>query len=371
MRRALPLLMLTLLLPACGSVNSYVQSTAAKLEQATNPDKPRPGLEPLYQPTALPSQADSIAQPEPASLEDLPFPPRLIGQDEAEALLSGDPAALRFLAIRRLAEAGLIPAADAGERAGTNMGALLPVTTAQPPAAGLFTPAPAPAVLENAIRRLWDQPGTQAQRDFLVDNVLPKTPSRREPVTIPDKQSARRALDRLDRLQDSGLITRGQKEAEAGAVQALLDGNALPEALVAAPPPEPVKPVAPKKPRSSGSGSGRPMERLQGGVSGELKIIPSPSEINAPALPAGFAGQAGIHLLSMGSASHGEQAWKALTTEHPDLAALTYKVVRADLGELGVTHRLIAGPLSAAKAAELCAALKPKGQTCQPTPFPP
>ena len=100
-------------------------------------------------------------------------------------------------------------------------------------------------------------------------------------------------------------------------------------------------------------------------------MIPSPAEINAPPLPANFNGQAGIHLLSMGSASHAEQAWKSLTAEHPDLAALTYKVVRADLGDLGVTHRLIAGPLTPAKAAELCAALKPKGQSCQPTPFPP
>lgn len=374
MRRALPLLMLLPLLPACSAVESHVLSTVTKLEQGMDSNKPRPGLEPLHQPANPPADPAYIPPPVVPEAQDLPFLPRLLTHTEAEALLAGDPAALRFLTIRRLAEIGLIPPADAGERIQTNLAALLPLTTAQPPAVGLFVPAMAPSEMENIIRDLWNQPHTQGQRDFLVNNVLPKEPKQREPLFIPDKESGRRALARLDRLYQSGLISRSQKDEELAALNALLGGNSLPESLVAQAPPEPVKPVAPKKPgRGSGSGTGsaKPMERLQGGVTGELKVIPSPMEINAPTLPAGFTGQAGIHLLSMGSASHAEQAWKSLTSEHPQLAALTYKVVRADLGELGVTHRLIAGPLSPANAAEICAGLKPKGQTCQPTPFPP
>lgn len=374
MRRALPLLLLLPLLPACAAVESHVLSTATKLEQRVDNNKPRPGLEPLYQPANPPADPAYIPPPVVPEAQDLPFLPRLLTQAEAETLLAGDPAALRFLAIRRLAEIGLIPPPEAGERIQTNLAALLPLTTAQPPAAGLFAPAMAPSEMETIIRDLWSQPHTQAQREFLIDNMLPKQPKQREPLFIPDKESGRRALARLDRLYQSGLISRSQKDEELAALNALLDGNTLPESLLAQAPPEPVKPVAPKKPgRGSGSGTGsaKPMERLQGGVTGELKVIPSPMEINAPALPAGFTGQAGIHLLSMGSASHAEQAWKSLTTEHPQLAALTYKVVRIDLGELGVTHRLIAGPLSPANAAEICAGLKPKGQTCQPTPFPP
>jgi hypothetical protein len=372
MRRALPLLLLLPLLPACAAVESHVLSTATKLEQRVDNNKPRPGLEPLYQPANPPADPAYIPPPLVPDAQDLPFLPRLLTQAEAETLLAGDPAALRFLAIRRLAETGLIPPTDAGERIQTNLAALLPLTTAQPPAAGLFAPAMAPSELENIIRTLWNQPHTQAQREFLIDNMLPKQPKQREPLFIPDKEAGRRALARLDRLYQSGLISRSQKDEELAALNSLLDGNTLPETLLAQAPPEPVKPVVPKKPgRGGGSGSAKPMERLQGGVTGELKVIPSPMEINAPPLPAGFTGQAGIHLLSMGSASHAEQAWKSLTTEHPQLAALTYKVVRVDLGELGVTHRLIAGPLSTANAAEICAGLKPKGQTCQPTPFPP
>ena len=34
-------------------------------------------------------------------------------------------------------------------------------------------------------------------------------------------------------------------------------------------------------------------------------------------------------------------------TQYPELAPLTFKVTKADLGELGVTYRLIAGPLDA------------------------
>lgn len=376
MRRALPLLLLLPLLPACSAVESHVLSTVTKLEQGMDSNKPRPGLEPLYQPANPPANPAFIPPPVAPDAQDLPFLPRLLTQAEAEALLAGDPAALRFLAIRRLAETGLIPPTDAGERIQANLAALLPLTTAQPPAAGLFAPAMAPSEMEGIIRDLWNQPHTQAQREFLIDNMLPKQPKQRQPLFIPDKESGRRALARLDRLYQSGLISRSQKDEELAALNALLDGNTLPDSLLAQAPPEPVKPVAPKKPgRGSGTGSGagsaKPMERLQGGVTGELKVIPSPMEINAPALPVGFTGQAGIHLLSMGSASHAEQAWKSLTTEHPQLAALTYKVVRVDLGELGVTHRLIAGPLSPANAAEICAALKPKGQTCQPTAFPP
>lgn len=366
MRRVLALVGLTLLVSACGAVGD-----------GQNPNAPpRPGLEPLYQPPA-PARpaAGPAAQPEAPDAEDLPFPPRLVGQAEAEALLAGDPAALRFLTIRRLAETGLIPVADAAARVAANRGALLPLTTAEPPARGLMLPLPPPAEIERMLRALWNQPGAEAQRAFVVDNVLPRAPAQRQALGIADKQSARRALDRLERLAQAGLLSLDQRLAEADALRAAIDGDGLPEILLPPAPPEPVPPPPPPPKKKAGAGVGggggaARGQRLPGGVSGELRVIPSPPEINPVPLPAGFTGQAGLHLLSMGSASHAEQAWKSLTASHPELAALTYKVVRADLGELGVTHRLIAGPLSPAKAQEMCATLKPKGQSCQPTPFP-
>ena len=270
MRRVLPLLILPLLLSACGTVESYVQSAAAKMESSRNPNAPpRPGLEPLYQspPGAERPQAATIAPPEPPDAQDLPFPPRLIGHDEAEALLAGDPAALRFLTMRRLAETGLVPAEDAAARAAANRGALLPLTTAEPPAAGLFLPLPPPAEIERMVGQLWNRPGGAAQRDFVVDNVLPRHPAQREAMSIADKQSARRALNRLDRLGQAGLVGPEQQQAEGDALRALIDGDALPETLVVAPPPEPVRPVKPKKTgkgraATSGAAGAARMERL-------------------------------------------------------------------------------------------------------------
>ena len=370
MRLILPLLLLTVWLPACTGLDTYVSSALIKADS----DKPLPGLEPLYQRRPATAAAAGIAAPLPPAPETLPFPPRLLTEEEAEAALAGDAPALRFLAVRRLAEAGLIPPEDAARRAATNLGALLPLTASEPPAAGLLAAVPPPSQVEQTLRGLWFQPASRDQRDFLAEKLLPRAPAQRQKLAIADKSAAARALERLPRLQEAGLITLAQRQAETAAVRGLLDSGALPDPIVAAPlpPPEPPKP---KKSAGRGDvvggGAGKGMQRLPGGVSGDLVVVPSPLELNAPAVPAGFAGQVGIHLLSMGSAGHAEQAWAALTAEHPQLSGLTYKVVRVDLGELGVTHRLIAGPLTMAKAGELCAALRPKGQTCQPTPFPP
>ncbi len=55
-------------------------------------------------------------------------------------------------------------------------------------------------------------------------------------------------------------------------------------------------------------------------------------------------------------------------TPHPNAERLF--VVKVDLGQMGVTWRLIAGPLDPPAAEKLCATLKAKGQECVPTPFP-
>lgn len=329
----------------------------------------RPGLEPLANrpPPSAPVEAPAIAAPRPLASAELPFPPASVTDAEAEVLLAGDPMALRFLGLRQLTAAGLVPADDSRDRADANMGVLLPLTTVKAPAAGLDLPAPPPSALLALFHRLAGRPPaqTEPERLFILDNLLPIHPTTFQSLVIPDLAGARAALSRLPRLEQVGLIDADQRAAEEKAVQALIDGGTLPEKLV--PPAPPPPPPAPKPAKKPGGGSGA---RMPGGVSGQLKIIPSPAGVEPPPLAKGFSGQAGLHLLSMGAANQGDKAWAALTKEHADLASLGFKVVRADLGDLGVTYRLIAGPVPPADAEKICAALKPRGQSCQPTPFP-
>lgn len=308
-------------------------------------------------PVMLPAPPPVAVQPAPA----LPVA-------EAERILAGDPMALRFLAFRLLGERGLAAPDELGPRKDTNMGALLPLTAPLPPATGLERPIPPLDQLAARFGELKGGRGTPetrgAERAFMLDALLPKAPVARENLAPPDKESARRVLARLDRLAEAGLITPGEKEAEAAQVNARMDG--LPETLLPPPPP----PEA-KKGKGTGSGSGNRVTRLPGGVSGKLEVVPSPPGIAAPKVAAGYAGPVGLHLLSMGAAGHGDKAWEALKKEFPELAPLSFRVSKADLGDLGATYRLIAGPLEAKPAETLCAAIRAKGQSCQTTPFPP
>lgn len=299
-----------------------------------------------------------------------PFPSGRLSHEQAEAVLAGDPMALRFLALKALTERGLLPAGDCAARRDANLGALLPLTAAMPPAAGLELPIPPLTVVIARFDSLGagherGNPETRlAERDFLADALLPREPEQRQPYAPHDMTSARKVQDRLGRLEDAGLITPDQRARETEAVDRLMAGGTLPEdvAAIAKPPPEP-----PRKKAAAPAGRGN---RMPGGVSGRLEVIPSPPKVEPPRLAAGAQGPAGAHLLSMGSSSHGDKAWEALVKEHGELAGLGHAVSRADLGDLGVTYRLIAGPMDPAQAESLCAALKGRGQTCIPTPFP-
>lgn len=335
--------------------------------QAPAPIRIRPGLESLYEPKPiiLPEERQEIVIVPPPP-EAVPFPAGTLNPEQAEILLAGDPMALRFLALKQLTARGLVPPDDASARKDTNLGALLPLTTEQPPAAGLEQPIPPLSEIYDRFNGLGHAtvrgtPATHwAERNFLTDALLPKAPAKRQPYSPPDIASARKLQNRLARLEDSGLITPQQRAAENDAVDKLIAGGTLPEVLT---PPEPPKPPVKKKKPGRGN-------RMPGGVSGRFEIIPSPPGVEAPKLAPAAKGPAGVHLLSMGSAAHGDKAWDALVKEHPELNGLGHTVTRADLGELGVTYRLLAGPMEPAQAESLCAALKPRGQTCTPTPFP-
>lgn len=329
-----------------------------------------PGLPKPPPPAAPPPFVIDVPQPPLLPPPDLalPFPPARLGRDEAAARLAGDPMALRFLALRALTEDGLVPIPEAVERRDANLGALLPLTAAaRPPAEARLPIPPIPAIVE----RFRALPRDAAERAFLLDQILEARPAERVVLAPHDKASARTVLERLGRLEDAGLINADQRAREAAAVETLM--ATLPEVLL---PPEPEAPEPPRrkvagKAGAAGSGSGAATRRLQGGVTGKLEVIPSPLAFEPPKIGADFTGKTGVHLLSMATASYGEKAWEALSNQFKqDLAGLGYTVQKADLGELGVTYRLIAGPLEPAAAEKLCGVIRQKGQACMPTPWP-
>ncbi len=376
MRPFLRMLVTAALLPlaaGCADKRARISATADGVGQLIDQNRPRPGLEGLV---TAGETGPTTAQEPPANLPlpptdaAMPFPATSLSPAEAERLLAGDPLALRFLALRQLAAQGLAPLDEVSSRKDANMGALLPLTAPQPAATGLDRPIPP---LDHIVDRFTElnaarnggnrgTDGTRsAERTFMLDSLLRKQPDARMPLSPPDQASARQAMARLDRVKGAGLISRSEHDAEAAALAALTP--TLPETAT---PPAP--PPARKKAVATGSGRG---QRFPGGVSGKLEIVPSPPGIAAPKIAAGFTGPVGVHLLSMGSGSHGDKAWEALKKEFPDLTALSFKVSRADLGDLGATYRLIAGPLENTAAADkLCVDLRAKGQTCQTTPFP-
>jgi len=307
------------------------------------------------------TEASPAAEPIPAP--PLPFPPAQKGGAEAAALLAGDPIATRFLVLRRLAEDRLITLEAAQGRMDSNKGALLPLTELMPPAIGLDRPLPPLDSIVERVRALSSGKGKgndatrAAEGNRLLDAILPANPAKRMPLSPPDNTAARTLADRLERLDEVGLITPDEHTREQRAVDDLIASGRLPEVwMPPAPPPPPPPPTKPTK--------AKPHRGFQ------PEFLPNPAGTEAPKLQPGAKEAGGIHLLSMAAGNRGEQAWTTLIKEYPELAPLKYKVVKADLGDLGITYRLIAGPLDAAEAERMCGVLRGKGQSCMPTPFP-
>jgi hypothetical protein len=359
----------------CTRLAEEMETSRIEADMTGRPAGVRPGLEPLQnrQPPP-PPQAEPAERPMIPPESVLPFPTVGIPWALAEAMLAGDPVAQHFFALKRLAARGLVPLDDATARRDDNLGALLPLTRPHPPAAGLDRPVPPSDGVEQRFSQLYDKTRStpqarKAERDFLLDGLMPPATAPRAALPVPaDQTAARQSLARLDRLKDAGLITRPERDEEARELQTLMGSGALPEILTAPLPPPP-EPEIQKKPVKK-AGPARPAGRMEGGVRGRFEVIPSPPQLSAPKLPAGSNAPAGLHLLSMGTAAHAEKAFEALKKEFPELAPLSYKVSKADLGDLGATYRLIAGPTDSATAEKLCADIRAKGQTCQATPFP-
>lgn len=317
---------------------------------------PHPGLPGRATATPMPlPTGPTVTMPPRAETESGPTPADVEG-DQAEALLAGDPWALRFLALRRLVQENLMPLSEAQARSDANLGALLPLT--QPPApVGLDRPIPPIARIVAEIRSV---PPGSPQLAFLEDQILPLTSGTRLALNPHTQQAARRLQDRLERLRQTGLVAPQDAQREAEALTALLASNRLPETDLPPPPP----PEKPKPKPQGGKGGLRPHRGP------EPMFVDDPANFEPPKLEPNATGEAGIELMSIPDPKQGDKAWTTLKTQYPELAPLPNKLVRTDLGDVGVTWRIVAGPLPPADAVKMCETLKAKGQQCIPTPFP-
>ncbi|OAN52400.1 hypothetical protein A6A04_00310 [Paramagnetospirillum marisnigri] len=266
--------------------------------------------------------------------------------------LATDPEAQRFHALRRLVEDGVVRPDEADARRNANLGAMLPYSMPSP-ADGLARVAPLQDIARR-LGRLSVQPGpaTGAERDLLLDAVLPAQPRTRTPPPRGDAAALKLGRDRVERLAGLGLVAPDERHNELEAI------GQREKVLANQPPPPPPEPPKKKKPVRK-----KPPVGSEGGS--------KPGDVPGGAIPPkDTKGPMGVHLLSMASDNLTDKAVDALKKEFPEqLGALTFKAVKTEIPDLGTTYRLLAGPLSAADSEQLCKALRAKGQSCAVAAF--
>ena len=275
--------------------------------------------------------------------------------DDAIDLLSGDIIALRFLALKQLAEDWVIPPEAALSRINANKGALLPLTQ-PPPSVGLDRVIPSLPQIFSTVRTMPPQSNAMT---LVLDSILPQVPKSREVLAPQTKEAARKVVARLARLAAVGLITADEQAQEQDALYALINSDRIAETDVLPPPPPP--PPPPPKHRGNGGANHRGFEPL---------YIPDPSNYKAPILDEKSTGPAGLYLMQIPDPAQADKSWTMLKTQSPELASLGYVLVRTDLGAVGITWRLVAGPVKPDEARKLCEGVRPKNQDCTPIPFP-
>ena len=311
----------------------------------------------------LPEEAEPVVEqaappppPEPLQPVKVMYPASVKGMD-AEQLLAGDVWALRFLALRQLAEARIIPPEEAEMRATANLGALLPLTKVAP-AGDLDRPIPPLSQILATARSF--PPGSNAL-GVVLDSLLPKAPAQRTLLGPHTKDAARKVRARLSRLDATGLISPAERAAEEDALDALLNSNRLAETTMLPPPPPP-----PEKPKPKGHGGGAGGHHR----GSEPLYVPDPSNFQTQTLDPKATGPAGLYLMQVPDPSQADKAWTMLKTQHAELVPLGVVLVKTDLGDVGVTWRLVAGPVPAEDARKLCDGIRPKNYDCTPIPYP-
>lgn len=122
--------------------------------------------------------------------------------------------------------------------------------------------------------------------------------------------------------------------------------------------PEPVAKAEPKKEASI-------IETLkEEGQSLEVAKPAPKAEPRPVAKTVTSGGSTYIQLASVKSEADANIQWAGFKAKNPELANLSLKVQKADLGAKGIYYRIQAGPISAENATSTCAAIKSRGGSC-------
>ncbi len=153
----------------------------------------------------------------------------------------------RFLILKELAESDMITKDEFLNARMSNIGGLLPLTNT-PPASGVIQPIPAPDVILERIKALKEAVEARAitprefsaERDLIIEAVLPPSPRQRLKPKAPAKDilSAAKDIRKLEVIYDLNLITSDEKAKEQKAIERYLGINKTP----AAPKQQQVKP---------------------------------------------------------------------------------------------------------------------------------
>jgi len=251
----------------------------------------------------------------------------------------------RFSTIKALRDQGLITQEEYEQRRGSNIGALLPLTS-PPPAAGLDRPVPTTEQISARLRaigralemRAISVSQHSAERGMILDAMMPSAPVMvAEPAPQPrGLMEGADSIRRLEILRDAGYISGDEYARERRAIELSVQANAGGTPAGAAP--KAVTPSAPEK-----------------------------MAMKAPEKPSGP--QPAVHLASYRSAKQAESGWLQIKRAHGKvLGALDHEVSKVRLGSKGTYYRLKAGPLSSvSQAKSMCSQLKKRRQFCDTT----
>ena len=161
-------------------------------------------------------------------------------QIEAAEILFDDGeqnAIARFLTLKELAEKDLVTQEEFLTARSANIGALLPMTNPAP-AYGIDRAVPSPDLIVERINVLKEATEAKAitprefsaERDLIIETLLPPHPRQRSKRKLPSKDimTAAKHLRNLEVLYDLNLITTKEKEKEKAAIENYLGINRAP-----------------------------------------------------------------------------------------------------------------------------------------------
>lgn len=147
----------------------------------------------------------------------------------------------RFLTLKELAEKDLVTQEEFLNARSANIGALLPMTNSAP-AFGIDRAVPSPDLIIERINVLKEATEAKAitprefsaERDLIIETLLPPHPRQRAKRKLPSKDimTAAKNLRKLEVLYDLNLITSKEKEKEKAAIENYLGINRAPAKTV-------------------------------------------------------------------------------------------------------------------------------------------